>query len=128
MTDSPTDSEVQAYGEVLQTHLRRQLLEAVAASDALHERLQATDRAYWHARRGLYEQARAAVKRLGAVATIEALQDAFRSGRVEFAVAVECIAVVKGIAYGMKVTEYLDSESAFSWIKRRQETAGSVRE
>jgi len=120
MMQTPTDSEIQAYREVLRAYLRRQLVEAVAARDALDERKEATDRAYWHARRALYERARAAVERFGAVATIEALQEVLRSGHAGLVDVVECIAAVKGIAFGMRITEYLDSESAYSWMKRRK--------
>jgi len=62
----------------------------------------------------------ALVAQVGAVPAIEALQAKAEAGELSPALLAEAIALVHAYCSGMRVTEYLDAESAASWLAQHR--------
>jgi hypothetical protein len=111
-------NEIEAYFEVFRAQARSLIAEGIVAPDAYEERIAGFDRTIYWARKAEYEQCRNAVNMHGSVSAIELVQRYRDEGRCTAELAGECIDCIRAIASGMKVTEFLDSESARTWLER----------
>ena len=116
-----TDAEV---ATALRAWTAEQMARAVDALARLESTIGGLKRMDFKAREAAYNFAAAAIREGGAVQAIEAVQAGCARAGFTPEITEECVNLIHAQVAGMRLTEFVDAESATSWLQQHRRDAG----